>query len=288
MTVATYAALLFAVIGLWIGPAVWIGALVLAIGLGYGAHVLYGPAAIWIAALALSCCGYARSKSMPARPWRAFLVIASATGVLLLSSFLALHALPGFNSFVIVKQVVLSPGAAPYTFDLNFDKALVGIFILGIIYRRLLRKPPQWRTALRRAAPIILLNATVIALGALVLGYSAWQPHASSLFAIWATSNLFSTCLAEEGLFRAFILGELRSALAGYRWGTGLAIAVSAISFGLAHAAGGPAYVALAALAGVGYSLAFHRSNSVEMSMLAHFTLNSLHFLLFTYPYAIP
>jgi hypothetical protein len=45
-------------------------------------------------------------------------------------------------------------------------------------------------------------------------------------------------------------------------------------------------YVLLAAVAGLGYALVYHRTRSIEMSMLTHFTLNAMHFLLFTYPRA--
>lgn len=52
--------------------------------------------------------------------------------------------------------------------------------------------------------------------------------------------------------------------------------------FGLVHFGGGIRYVVLATIAGVGYGLAFHRSGRIEMSMLAHFTVNSIRFLFFT------
>jgi uncharacterized protein len=43
-------------------------------------------------------------------------------------------------------------------------------------------------------------------------------------------------------------------------------------------------YVVLATAAGLGYSIVYQRTRSIEMSMLAHFALNTVHFLLFTYP----
>jgi len=46
--------------------------------------------------------------------------------------------------------------------------------------------------------------------------------------------------------------------------------------------------VALACVAGAGYGTVFHRSRHIESSILAHFTLNAVHFLLFTYPAAAP
>jgi hypothetical protein len=121
----------------------------------------------------------------------------------------------------------------------------------------------------------------------MALGYLTWQPKWTSLFWIWAPVNLFFTCLSEEALFRGFIQRELASALHGTRYGNWVAIAVSALLFGLAHFAGGASYVALAAAAGVGYAIVYQRTQSIEMAMLAHFALNATHFLLFTYPRAL-
>jgi membrane protease YdiL (CAAX protease family) len=39
--------------------------------------------------------------------------------------------------------------------------------------------------------------------------------------------------------------------------------------------------------AGLGYAIVYHRSQSIERSMLAHFAHNSAHSLPFTYPRAL-
>ena len=65
------------------------------------------------------------------------------------------------------------------------------------------------------------------------------------------------------------------------------AIAVGSLLFGLSHFAGGTSYIVLATVAGLGYGIVYQRTQSIEMSMLAHFTLNTTHFLLFTYPQAL-
>ncbi len=108
----------------------------------------------------------------------------------------------------------------------------------------------------------------------------------TSVFWIWAASNLFLTCLSEEALFRGFIQRELTLALRDKRFGSWVAIGVSGALFGIAHFAGGWSYVALATASGIGYGLIYHRTKSIEMAMLTHFALNATHFLLFTYPRA--
>ncbi len=282
MTVATYLALFASIVALWFGRQIWIGVLVVAVAIGYASGVLFGPAAVWIALFAALCFAFTRVKSLPSGWRRRSLIGLSTLALLVLALLLGMHALPGFRNFLALDDVVLSPGAEPYTLYLNFDKTVVGIFIIGLCYPGLLRSSTEWRTALRRAAPLIAINTAVLALFAMALGYLFWQPKWTPLFGIWAASNLFFTCLSEEALFRGFIQRELTQAC-----GAGIAITASAALFGVAHFGGGPSYVALATAAGAGYGYIYHRTRSIEMAMLAHFALNATHFLLFTYPRAV-
>jgi membrane protease YdiL (CAAX protease family) len=210
----------------------------------------------------------------------------AAFGIIVLGVLLGMHALPGFHNWLVLDKVVLSSGAEPYTLYLNFDKTLVGIFILGLCNPERLTGTASWRRALRTAAPVALILLLGVALSALALRYLTWQPKWTPLFWIWAANNLLFTCLSEEAFFRGFIQQELASTLRDVRHGAAVAIAASAVLFGLAHFAGGASYVMLAAVAGLGYAIVYHRTVSIEMSMLTHFTLNAMHFLLFTYPRA--
>lgn len=287
ITAVTYAALLFSVIALWFGRHLWAAGLVATIIAGYAAGVLHGPGAVWIGLFAALCIGYSRAASLPhsSSPGkRRALMALSAAGVLVVALLLGLHALPGFRNFLALDDVVLSPGAEPYTLYLNIDKTVVGLCLIALLHKRLLGSLQAWGRAVRRAMPLIAINTSVVALFAMALGYLVWQPKWTPLFWIWAASNLFLTCLSEEALFRGFIQRELAEALKGKSFGTWLPIAVSAVLFGLAHFGGGWNYVALATAAGLGYAIVYHRTRSIEMAMLAHFALNATHFLLFTYP----
>jgi membrane protease YdiL (CAAX protease family) len=285
ITAVTYAALFVSVLALWFGRYAWAAVLAVAVVNGYVAGVLYGPGALWIVLFAVLCLAYSRAVSLAPRPGRRPLIGLCVAPLLVLALLLGLHALPGFRNFLALDGVVLSPGAAPYTLYLNVDKTVVGLCIVGILCRKgLLASWPDWRSALRRALPLIAINTVVVAVFAMALGYLEWQPKWTPLFWLWAASNLFLTCLSEEALFRGFIQRELAEALRDSRFGTWLPIAVSAALFGLAHFGGGWSYVALATAAGLGYAIVYHRTRSLEMAMLAHFALNATHFLLFTYP----
>jgi uncharacterized protein len=276
----TYALLLLAVITLWVGKRFWIPLLAGAFVVGILSGVTSALALIWTVVLFGICTVY-RSAKTPVHKGLA------AVGVMLLALLLGMHVLPGFRNFLLLEDIVLTPGAAPYTMYLNVDKTLVGIGILAGCGHALLGKAADWNRALRRAAPILIANVVVVAAIAMAVGYLSWQPKWTPLFWVWAASNLFFTCLSEEAFFRGFIQRELSAALQGRPYADAIAIAVSAVLFGLAHFAGGPVYVALAILAGLGYALVYHRTKSIEMAMLAHFALNATHFLLLAYPHAI-
>jgi uncharacterized protein len=94
--------------------------------------------------------------------------------------------------------------------------------------------------------------------------------------------------MSEEAFFRAFLQTEIERLTAKRPSGAIIAITSSAVLFGLAHIAGGWRYVTLASVAGAGYGTVFYRSRRIEASILAHFTVNAVHFLLFTYPAAAP
>uniref|UniRef100_UPI00106F3A1A CPBP family intramembrane glutamic endopeptidase n=1 Tax=Pseudomonas viridiflava TaxID=33069 RepID=UPI00106F3A1A len=70
------------------------------------------------------------------------------------------------------------------------------------------------------------------------------------------------------------------------KFATPLAIAITASLFGLSHFGAGWEWVLLAAIAGVGYGVAF-RFGGLPAAVIGHFGLNLVHFGLFTYPMAI-
>ena len=93
--------------------------------------------------------------------------------------------------------------------------------------------------------------------------------------------------MSEEAFFRGLIQHESRRGLArvlDQRRAGAIAVAVSTVWFGLAHAAGGWQYVLVSAIAGAGYATVYHRTERLDLAVLAHFLTNATHFLLFTYP----
>lgn len=206
-----------------------------------------------------------------------------AAAIALLSLALMTHQMPGFDNPRAIFAVKFTPDAIPYSVYLNFDKTVAGLLILGWGHARINRLA-DWGKMLRLAVPGafgVVLVIMVLSLGA---GYVRYAPKIPDETWTWLWVNLCFTCFAEEAIFRGFVQGELQRIwrfLPGGRW---LALVIGAGLFGLAHAAGGATYVALATVAGAGYGLLYQRTQRIEASIIAHFTLNVVHFFFFTYP----
>jgi membrane protease YdiL (CAAX protease family) len=275
--VVACAALLVTVVCLWIRP-VWLWAVPLTIAsiAGFSAGIMDGPAGAALLLLASALWTYRRAESGGIRA-------AAAIAAAILMLLLAVHAAPGFDNPIVIRDAALSAGAIPYRQYVNFDKTLAGVLVLasGV---PLLRARAQWAATLRATAPVALATMAAVLAASLVLGYVRFDPRWTPVFAVWAPINLLGTCVSEEAFFRGFLQRELGLALEGRRDGAAIAVAISAVLFGLAHAAGGWRYVVLATLAGTGYALAFQRTRRVEAAILTHFAVNATHFLLFTYP----
>jgi membrane protease YdiL (CAAX protease family) len=275
--VIAIAGLFATVLALWIRPWwVLLAALMVAEVAGFVSGILSGPAGFWIFALAAAVWRFRRSAAAMHRALL-FVVVAVMAGLL------AAHVMPGFQNPVVLRDVVLSSGARPYTQYVNFDKTLAGVLVLALGWFAPIRSGRDWTAMLPRVAPTVGATIVVVMAASTVLGFVRFEPRWTRLFWVWASINLL-TCVSEEALFRGFLQRELGVALEGRRYAAATAVAVSALAFGLAHAAGGWRYVLLATLAGIGYALACQRTGRVEASILAHFAVNATHFLLFTYP----
>lgn len=279
LTALTFTLLALSIVGLWLSPYVWMPFLSAAVVAGYCAGVLHDFAAVFIVMLAASVWLYRRA--------RAAMRVAGGMGFVVLSLLLGLHVLPGFSNPQILDDAVLVAGAAAYDLYLNFDKTLPGILFLGLAYEGLIRTRVELRQALCAAWPVMLATIVAIIGASLASGYVQFEPHWTPYIWVWSFSNLLLTCLAEEAFFRGFLLERLQILFHKCTHATLLALLTSSLLFGLVHVGGGWGYVGLATLAGIGYGYARQRSGRIEMAMLTHFSVNFLHFVLFTYPYAI-
>ncbi|TWB60606.1 CPBP family intramembrane glutamic endopeptidase [Nitrospirillum viridazoti] len=200
---------------------------------------------------------------------------------LALAVALSAHLWPGFHNPRAMGPARITPDAVPFSLYLNLDKPLVGLWLLMVMPAIRDLRPPR---ATLTAAAAGWLGASVACLtAALALGAVAWAPKYPAGTGLWLVDNLAFVTVAEEALFRGYIQGGLTRLLERQRWGRAAALLAASALFGLAHLGGGPHWMILGTIAGVGYGLAYRRGG-LPAAILAHVGLNATHFFLFTYP----
>ncbi|MCP3925304.1 MAG: CPBP family intramembrane metalloprotease [Desulfobacterales bacterium] len=280
-----YGRLTLALISLWLPKKtdlfsirIWYILCAVAIGGGllFGYLQLSGVVSIFI--LGISC--HLAGSEQQTKPVR---VIAGCV-MFVLSVGLTMHIIPGFSNPQVIVNVVISEGGVPYSKYLNFDKTVVGLFIVGLTFNNLLSTLRDCLDMIKKIIFPACITIVVILLMSHMFDYVRFDPKWSSLFWFWIWTNLFFTCIAEEALFRGIIQRYLIQGLKKYRHGTKAGLLIAAVLFGAAHYAGGLKYVILASVAGICYGVVYLRTEQIEASILTHLVLNTTHFIFFTYP----
>jgi len=281
LTILTYSFLYLSVIFLWIPvfKKIPLWALILAVSTVCG---LLGnrlePISIVFILLLFMFTHYLQNQQSPG--WARVL---SALALFFLGGALEMHLLPGFHNLQVLDKVHISEHGIPFSLYLNFDKTLVGIVILGTLHS-LITSQDEWRKMFKIMLPLACLVIFIIALLSFLFNFVSFDPKLPDSLLIWASTNLLLVCVAEEGFFRGFIQQYLSLLFDRIKYGDLLAILIASSLFGLAHYSGGGLYVILAMVAGMGYGFIYVRTKRIEASILTHFLLNLVHYLLFTYP----
>lgn len=245
---------------------------------------LYFGQLTWPAVLALAAIWACAETSMQLRPGSVTTALTVAT--LLLALALAVHLLPGFNNPLIASDLRLGAHSPPITQYASLDKGAAGLVLVAYYCRRVEGRA-EWPAVAGTGLAAGVATSFVVVGPVAALGFIAPDPKLPHFALMWVAINLLLTCVAEEAFFRGVVQERLMRVFersAHWRW---VPLAVSSVLFGLVHAGGGIALIVGATLAGVGYGAAYGQTRRIEAAVLAHFTLNAVHFFGFTYPYAV-
>lgn len=204
-------------------------------------------------------------------------------------AFGLLCLLIGFDVMGNVGRLALSwadfskSGSVPYAPIVSFGLVLVGallVFVHAVETRHRAKGLGVWNS-IRLGAGIGMATAIPALALAYALGGITWQPGLPRVEAVLGWVIVQATVVTvEEAFFRGLLQRRLGEVL-----GVWYAVPITALLFGVAHAAGGATWVVAATVAGIGYGLAYHLSGGrLIASMSAHIALNTLHLALWTYP----
>jgi len=195
----------------------------------------------------------------------------------------ALHIVPGVHNFLVVLDYHLTTDSVPYSLYLNFDKPLIGFFIVWFSAPWVMING-SWKRIVKQTFLLSLFAIIFLMVIALLLGFTRFEPKFDKLFLIWAPVNLLFVCVAEEAFFRGYLLRYCDRFLASVSGGQWISLFFISFLFGLAHYPGGLMYVLLAMIAGLFYGYIYQKTKSLTASIMSHFSVNLVHFLFFTYP----
>jgi len=203
--------------------------------------------------------------------------------VFLIGFLLIFHLLPGFKNAKAASGLLLAADSIPYTFYLNFDKGVLGFILLAIMIS-LCKKRSEWLLSFKAACYAMLMIIPTLYFFSWFLGYVRWDPKWPAITGSWVFANFFLVALSEEAFFRGFLLQRISEYCGRFKMGNLIALLISSLFFGLSHFSGGLSFVLLATVAGIFYGLAYIWSGRVEAAIFTHFSLNAVHFFLFSYP----
>jgi hypothetical protein len=276
-----YFALIMTFVSLWVkrSPWIWGGFLLISFVLAYFAGIV---APIALAPIGGLLVVQALIKSDIKGFMRLLLVLVAIA----LSVGLMFHYFPGFKSWIVAKNLRLSPGAIPYTFALNFDKPFIGLFVLAWSFP-LIENAKGFEKMFKATLPLTLVGVVILACLAFFSGLVKWDPKWPAIIWLFLPINLFFVCIPEEAFMRGFIQRELF----GWFGGKGMlansgSVLVTAFAFATAHYfwISSLPFLGLVFVAGIIYGAIYQYTKSIEAAILCHWVFNITHILLFTYP----
>lgn len=284
-----YWLLVLAIVSLWFTylPRAWAVLTIssITIGLFNGGIGLIAAGSMGI--LAAAC--YVMGMDLSAHsidPRRKQLIKITAHLVFLtVGTLLATKNIPELSSMRLVDNIAFHQNAPKTAISLHYHIGVIGLFYFAFCVNRI-TSAQQWGKMLLSVLPIAFLTIAVIMGLGVALGILAFDPvFTATLFIPFLISNLLFVCLAEEAVFRGWLYDRVLWLVRNRPHAGWIALIITAVIFGLAHAKGGPWLILAAGLAGLGYGYARFKTGHLEAAMLTHFALNGFHFVVMTYPF---
>jgi membrane protease YdiL (CAAX protease family) len=256
------------------------GALILLVGQGGIAPAAF-PAVLLAAGLAGSL-KWVHQPVWQAVGWPLYVLIVLALGFRLL---------PGFTPV----PVLAVPGAGNLSMVIWFtpEKLLLLGLVPPLVLTPVTPVMPgsEWfgRDRPRRTVTLILgiiLLALIPLALALDFARPGWVAGSLPVLTYRLADHLVFTCVLEESFFRGIVQTALIRGFADRGWSQAapLGIIAASLFFGGAHVGGGPAFMLLATVAGLGYGVAYYLTGRIQDAVAVHFAVNAIHQLFLSAP----
>lgn len=274
-----YFFLIVTFLSLWINRKIWIWLPLFAIGflLCFWSGNVNVMALIPIGVLAL--CHGILTRDIGSF-FRLFVVMIAA----IVSFGLIFHFIKGFQNIQLLSGWYMTKDATPMSLYLNFDKPLIGLFVLTFTLP-LIQTSRQLAKVLAAALPWGIMTVVILMGLGNYLGIVIFDPKIPSITLLWLFINLFLVTIPEEAFFRGFLVKEIATNLKNSFSGI-LAIVVVALLHALTYLLYMPDFTFFLAtfVASILYGGIFIITGAIESAIIVHYMVNIIHFFFFTYP----
>lgn len=200
----------------------------------------------------------------------------------------AARLLPGIERVTLIRDVFINNLGVSTDLKFSLDKTLAGVTVLLFLATN---SKTNFSNALN-----LLLKSTIFLLVFYWLAWLSvlsWQPKLPNENVLaFMLFNVLFTCIPEEAFFRLMIQKPIFTRLQNASFikspaHVGLvSIVITSLLFTVLHIPWAPSasYLVFVFAAGCFYAWVYHMTRSVTASVLAHFSLNAIHMLLFSYP----
>lgn len=202
----------------------------------------------------------------------------------IISIALMTHFIGGFHNICLYSKWKSSANALPMNIYLNFDKAIVPLFILGL-YTPLIQTKEEFRRVVAYSFAWFLLLASLLLGLSYYFGIIAFDFKLPLITPIWLIYQLFFVVIPEEAFYRGFIQREISINLPN-KGAPFLAILVTSLLFTAQHLFFilDPYYLVLVFLSSLFYGAVYQFTQMIECAILVHLAINITHFFFFSYP----
>jgi len=275
----TFLCLIITMLSFWAYKRLWIWGPLLAFSCvcAHFAHIL--EVGLVIPIVLLFACHWILCTHLP-KTAQFFVILI----IVLLSFGFSFHLFPDVTNWLLADTLQVSQDAPAFAYYWNFDNPFIGLFVLGF-HLKLLSTKFEIKAILTKTLTITCLSLGAILTATIFLGVVKFDPKCPLVTPVWLIGNLFFTVIPEEAFFRGFLQQQLTLVIPN-KAAPVIANLIISIVFALAHIffVSNPSYLLIAFLASLLYGTLYHVTRSIESAIFAHYLLNVIHFIFFSYP----
>jgi|TARA_Y100000389_G_C17430792_1_gene502464 uncharacterized protein len=206
--------------------------------------------------------------------------------IIIFSTLLIAHKIPGFHNYKMLSDVKLSQGARDFSLWYNFDKGALS-FIFLFYYINQFREKINIKNSAKILTLSYLIATPILMICAIKMNYVIFDINKFAnieLIIFILIKMIFFTVIVEEIIYRFFAMNYFQDVFLATKYNKILSCIVASLIFSLIHYYGGIIFMILSFIAGLFFGGIYLKTRNIQSAIILHFLTNFTHLLFFSYP----